>query len=192
MSDPYLSQLGLFAFGFAPRGWAFCQGQVLPIVQNQALFALLGTTYGGNGSTTFALPDLRGRVPVGLGPLPGGVTGQYMGQTGGSDAVTLGATQVPQHGHAIDPATITATARARNGVADQRSAVGSVPAVDTTGVATVYSDAAPDATMDASAISIGGSVTTVNAGGGQGHENRQPYVALNYCISLQGIFPSRS
>jgi microcystin-dependent protein len=191
MADPFLSEVRLYAFGFAPKGWAFCQGQLLPIQQNQALFALVGTTYGGNGVTTFALPNLRGRVPIGLGPFPGGATGQYLGETGGADAVALTLTQMPQHGHAIDPGAITAMARVRNGAGDQRSPVGSVPAADASGVATLYSDAAPDANMNAAAVYVGGGLTATSAGGGQGHENRQPYAVLNYCIALQGIFPTR-
>jgi microcystin-dependent protein len=124
MGTPYLSQIALFSFNFPPKGWAFCNGQLLPINQNQALFALLGTTYGGNGTTTFALPDLRGRAPMGVGG------GHILGEVGGTEAVTLGVTQMPAHTHALDISGLTASARCKNGVANQRTPVAGVPAIE--------------------------------------------------------------
>jgi microcystin-dependent protein len=190
MATPYLSEIRSFAFGFAPKGWALCQGQFLPIAQNQALFALLGTMYGGNGTTTFALPDLRGRVPLGYSAGFGSI-GLNLGERAGTEATTLAVSQIPPHAHTIDGSTITATARAKGGVADSRSPAGAVPAIDGTGTAPVYSDAIPNASMNAATVTVSGSVAVGNAGGSVAHENRQPYMAINYCIALTGIFPSR-
>lgn len=191
MSQPFLGQIVLFAGNFAPRGWAFCQGQLLSIAQNQALFAILGTTYGGDGRTTFALPDLRGRVPMGTGSGPG-LTPRSLGESSGSEQIALTLTQMPVHTHALDTAGLTPTLR---GYAGNNADV-NTPASDHvfsqfTGAANVnlYSDS------DANLTPISGSqlaVTVQNAGGGQGHENRQPLLAINYIIALQGIFPSRN
>ncbi len=165
-SDPFLSEIQIFAFNFAPRGWAQCSGQLLPINQNQALFALLGTTYGGNGQTTFALPDLRGRVPFHIG------NGFDQGQQDGSESHTLTTLEIPSHTH---------IAVASSASANQSSPVGNTWASNA---------AAPpfkntnNATMNAAAIGI--------TGGNQPHENRMPYLVMNYCIALQGIFPSRN
>jgi microcystin-dependent protein len=186
LDSPYLSEIALFAFGFAPQGWATCSGQLLPINQNQALFSLLGTTYGGNGQTTFALPDLRGRVPMGFGPDP--APGHDRGETGGSETATLAVAHLPQHVHVIDASGLTATAACTNGAANQRSPVGAIPAMEAAGVTAAYSNAPPDGTMKAGGVPI--AMTTGVTGGGQPHANRQPYLALNYCIALQGVFPS--
>jgi microcystin-dependent protein len=185
---PYLSQIALFACNFAPKGWATCSGQLMPINQNQALFALLGTTYGGNGQTTFALPDLRGHVALGFGQGPG--EAYFLGQTGGSESVTLAVSHLPQHGHAITATGLTATAKCRNTPADQRSPVLGLPAVEAAGVTATYSNALPDGTMRNGAVRV--AMTAGMVGGGQPHENRQPYLALTYCIALQGIFPSQN
>lgn len=290
-TEPYLSQIALFSFNFAPRGWARCDGQLLPINQNQALFSLLGTTYGGDGRTTFALPDLRGRVPLGVG------AGHTLGENGGSETVALVVTQMPAHGHAINIAALTAAENCQNGIGSQLTPAGNVLASDpytpftddaliarsttvravhimelrsridalrnglmlptypyvdpalsagttivralhiidlraaladvyvaanlppptytdaslaagtaikaahiaqlrtavlAAGSGATYNSAAPDANMNAGAIAVGGSVTAANTGGGQGHENRQPCLAVTYCIALQGVFPSQS
>jgi microcystin-dependent protein len=184
MTEPFLSEIALFSFNFAPKGWATCSGQLLPINQNQALFALLGTTYGGNGQTTFALPDLRGRVPLDFG------NGYTLGQTGGAETITLVPQQLPSHVHAIDPTTLTATAKCNSGVANQRNPAGGVPAMEAAGVTATYSSTAPDANMRSGGVTP--SMTATVAGGSQPHENRQPYLALTYCIALQGIFPSQN
>jgi microcystin-dependent protein len=187
--EPYLSEIALFPFNFAPKGWAMCNGQFLPINQNQALFSLLGTTYGGNGQTTFALPDLRGRVPLGFGQGPAATTYQ-LGEIGGSEAVTLGVPHLPAHAHAIDANALTATARCGSGQADQRSPSGGVPATEAAGVTATYSNSSPDANMRAGSVAVG--TTSSATGGGQPHSNQQPYLALTYCIALQGVFPSRN
>lgn len=185
MIEPYLSEIALFSFGNAPQGWALCSGQLLPIDQNQALFSLLGTTYGGDGRTNFALPDLRGRVPMHAGG------GHELGEAAGTETVTVSAAQMPAHSHTLDLSALTATARCTGGAANQLSPVGAVPAVEPTYATAVYSNAAPDANMNVSAVTKGGSIAAANTGGGQAHENRQPYLALNYCIAVQGIFPSQ-
>ncbi|MBF9222991.1 phage tail protein [Hymenobacter ruricola] len=177
MGDPILGELRQISFNYAPRGWAFCNGQLLPIAQNQALFALLGTMYGGDGRTTFALPDLRGRVPVSQGQLPGG-SSYTLGQTGGLDAVTLITTELPAHTHPVTGTLQTAA------FGDPSSPQGNYLASD----ANAQFGAGPaSATMGGTAQG-----TSDNAGGSQPHENRQPVLALNYVIALQGAFPTRN
>jgi microcystin-dependent protein len=166
MAEPFLAEVRLFSFNFAPRGWAFCNGQLLPINQNQALFALLGTTYGGNGQTTFALPNLQARVPIHSGS--GGGDSYTLGQAGGEQAHTLSIPEMPQHSH---------TANGSSAAPDRGTAAGNYWAAG----AGAYSSAA-DTTMAASAIG--------SAGGGQPHENFPPYCVINMCIALQGIFPT--
>lgn len=171
MSEAYLGEVRLFAGNFAPRAWAFCDGQLLPIAQNTALFSLLGTTYGGDGQTTFALPDLRGRVPIGRG------TGQGLdpyswGERGGTETVTLTASQVPSHTHNIRGSSATASATTPEG---------NVLAEGTR--RTLRAPGSPSA-MDAGAIT--------STGGSGSHTNLQPYLGLNYIIALQGYFPSEN
>lgn len=185
-TSPFLSEIQIFACNFAPQNWAFCNGQLLPILQNQALFSLLGTTYGGNGVSTFALPDLRGRAPMAAG------AGHLLGESGGSETVTLVTNQMPAHVHTVDVSGLTVTARAKNGSANQQTPVGNMFAIEATNVLNTYSSAAPDANMNSSAAVVSGSITAANAGSALAHENRQPYVALNYCIALVGEFPSSS
>lgn len=169
MSDPFIAEIKLFAGNFAPRGWAFCNGQILSIAQNTALFSLLGTTYGGNGQTTFALPDLRSRVPVHPGQGPG-LSNVTLGQAAGSETVTLLQTQMPQHGHMV---------AATNG-----SAGASRPANNFLSAGGSYANASDGTTMNPNMVQ--------GAGGGQPHENRQPYLGLNFIIALEGIFPARN
>jgi microcystin-dependent protein len=171
MSDPYLGQISLFSFGFAPKGWALCNGQTLPINQNQALFSLLGTTYGGNGVTTFALPNLQGRASISSGQGPG-LSNYALGQNGGEVGHTLTTQEIPAHTHSAATATNTT----------QMSPQGNYPAANTDQNAT-YS-AASSGTMAASAVGFGGN--------NQPHQNMQPYLAVNFCIALVGIFPSRN
>ena len=167
MAEPFLGSILLFGGNFAPRGWAFCNGQLLPINQNTALFSLLGTTYGGNGQTTFALPDLRGRTPIHFGQGPG-LSNYSEGEMGGAESVTLISTQMPAHQH---------TQPASNGDEGTNRPNGAVPARGG-----VYTPAS-----DGSALA-----PTTIAGGNQPHENSAPFLALNYIIALEGIFPSRN
>lgn len=163
MAEPFLSEIRLFSFNFPPKGWAFCNGQLLPINQNQALFSLLGTTYGGNGQTNFALPDLRGRCAMHEG------AGHTLGEKAGSTSVTLNIQQLPQHLHFLQGAN-------KNG--DQP-----LPAGNLLGNANnLYRS--PTSLLPL----LAGTVT--NAGGSQAHTNMAPYIAINFCIALQGIFPS--
>ncbi|MEZ0487893.1 phage tail protein [Fibrella aquatica] len=173
--DEYLGTIKAFGFGFAPRGWAMCQGQLLSIAQNSALFALLGTTYGGDGQTTFGLPDLRGRTLVGLGQGPG-LSNYSQGQLGGTESVTLTANQLPAHTH---PLALNAFQEAGN----VASPTGASPATSGS-LDPEYRTQGTPTTMAAQ--------QTGQAGGSQPHENRQPYLAINYCICLDGLFPSRN
>ena len=177
MAEPYIGQIIMFGGNFAIRGYAFCSGQLLSISQNTALFSILGTTYGGNGQTTFGLPDLRGRVPIHFGQGPG-LSNYQLGQTGGSESVTLNANQIPAHSH-------TATAHAVSAAGNANAAAGNAWAKDAGTQSATYSNAAPDATMSANAVTIG------NAGGNQPHPNVQPYQCVNFLIALQGFFPPR-
>jgi microcystin-dependent protein len=191
MSNPFLGQIILVGFNFAPKGWAFCQGQLLPISQNTALFSLLGTTYGGNGTTTFALPDLRSRVPVGFGQ-GSGLSNYALGAVLGAENVVLLANQMPVHTHAITLSGLTAVSRVKNAAGNQQSPVGNVPAIEAAGVTATYSDQPPDAVMGSGAVTVGGTATAANAGGGVPVGIVQPSLAMNYVIALQGIFPSQN
>jgi microcystin-dependent protein len=179
MSDPFLAEIRIVPFNFAPRGWSFCDGQLLPIAQNTALFSLLGTTYGGNGETTFALPNLQGRSPMHPGQAPG-LSSHTLGETGGSDSVTLLTSQIPSHTH-----TVTTSANAANTAGNSTTPTGKVWA--RYGREAGYSDAPADTDMAA------GVTHTVNStGGGQPHNNYSPCLTLNFVIALQGIYPPRS
>jgi microcystin-dependent protein len=168
MGSPFVGEIRMFGGNFAPVGWAFCDGSLLAISEFDTLFALIGTTYGGNGQTNFALPDLRGRFPMHQG------SGFFIGQTGGTETVTLTVAQIPSH---IHPASC---APGGGNVASPASAFWST---DPQGNTAAYSDSAGSA-MAASAIG--------NAGGSQPHENRQPYLAVGFIISLFGVFPTQS
>lgn len=171
MSDPFLGEIRLLPYNFAPKGWAFCSGQLLPINQNQALFSLLGTTYGGDGRTTFALPDLRGRVPISSGTGPG-LSNYALGEQSGSENNTITVSQLPSHSHPVQASAAAAALK---------TPAGAVPG-KTKGK--TY-DAATDGTvMDPATIGP--------TGGGQPFRVVQPLLTLNFCIALQGIFPSRS
>jgi microcystin-dependent protein len=172
MADPFLSEIRIFSFNFAPKGWALCNGQLLPINQNQALFSLLGTTYGGNGQTTFALPDLRSKVPFHFG------NGHTLGETGGQEAHTLTTAENPLHQHTLPAGNNAVTGGSAN--ATQLTPIGNFWA---NSGKTSYTTAAANAVMGAG---------TVQSLGGQPHENRSPSLVLNFCIALQGIFPSRN
>lgn len=165
MATPYLSEIRIMSFNFAPKGWAECNGQLLPINQNQALFSLLGTTYGGNGQTTFALPNLQGRVPLHRG------NGFTQGEIGGEQTHTVTLSEQPTHTHIAQGSAVDADT--------------SIPTANFLGVQSgVYETPSNTTPLVPS--------TLTNAGGSQPHENMQPYLVLNFCIALQGVFPSRN
>ena len=172
MAEAFIAEIRIFGFNFAPRGWAFCDGQILPIVQNTALFSLLGVNYGGDGRSTFALPDLRGRFALHQGQGPG-LSQRFLGETGGQAGVSLLASQMPAHSHALR-ADASPTTAAPAGAALAPTANGTA----------VYRSGAANALMAPASIAV--------AGGSQPHENRQPLLGMNFCIALQGIFPPRS
>jgi microcystin-dependent protein len=190
MSQPYVGQIILVGFNFAPVGWFPCDGRLLPIAQYDVLFNLIGTTYGGDGQTTFALPDLRGRVPIGMGAGPG-LSQRTIGEIGGSETVTLAGTQIPSHTHAIDNSALTASVACQTGAGNSQSPVGNVPAREAAGVTLPYSTQSRDATMGG-ALGAGTSVATASTGGSGGHDNMQPHAVLQYCISAFGVFPSQT
>jgi microcystin-dependent protein len=171
MAEPFLSEIRMFSFGFAPRGWALCNGQLLPINQNQALFALLGTTFGGNGTTNFALPDLRGRVPIHEGQ-GAGLSARSLGERVGNEAVTLVAAQMPQHAHAQ---------AARAVAADALNPASALPAQ---AQSPIWRAGAP--------TPVATGVVSTTTGGSQPHPNMMPFLAINFGIALQGIFPSQT
>ena len=190
-SDPFIGEIMIVPYNFAPRGWAFCNGQILSISQNTALFSLLGTTYGGNGQTTFALPDLRGRVAISSGQGPG-LSNYSLGQMSGTENTTLLAAQMPAHTHVMSLGTLAAAARVRNAGGNSASPVGNVPAAEAAGVTATYSNLAPDASMASGAVALSGVPTAAATGGSQPFSLIQPYLTLNFCIALVGIFPSRN
>ena len=167
MSEPFLAEIKIVGFNFAPRGWAFCDGQILPINQNQSLYSLLGTTYGGDGRTSFALPELRGRTPIHVG------AGHALGQKSGEETHALTIAEIPNHDHAV---------KASSGNGNAPLAPGSVLAAFQNG----YSSPSDSGMVD---LQPG---TIANTGSGQGHNNMQPYLTLNFCIALTGLFPSRN
>jgi microcystin-dependent protein len=174
MSEPFIAEIRIFAGNFAPRNWAFCNGQLLPIAQNTALFSLIGTTYGGDGRTTTALPNMQGRAPMHPGSGPG-LTSRRLGERGGTETVTLTESQMPQHTHSLMAANVPASANApSNTTALARSAAGSA----------YYQGGTADATLDTGAL--------LATGGGQQHNNLQPFLTINFIIALQGLYPSRS
>ena len=167
MSEPFLSEIKIVSFNFAPKGWALCNGQFLPINQNQALFSLLGTTYGGNGQTTFALPNLRGRVPIHFD------SSHNLGEAAGSTSVTVNIQQLPTHTHLLQATNDASTLDTPGG-----NFLGKAPTIN------AYGSPASLAGMNPGTVS--------NVGGSQPHNNMMPYLVLNFIIALQGIFPSRN
>ncbi|MEO6280461.1 tail fiber protein [Roseateles sp.] len=170
MSNPYVGEIRLFAGSFSPTGWMLCQGQLVSIAENDVLFQLIGTTYGGDGQNTFALPDLRGRVPVhqGLGPA---TSARTLGELGGTETITLVRNEMPAHTHALQASAATASGTAPGGAVLAATTVAS------------YGPAPATTAMTASAVG--------SAGGGQPHQNMAPTLAVNYIISLYGIYPSQ-
>jgi microcystin-dependent protein len=172
VADPFVAEIRIFPFNFAPKGWAFCNGQLLPISQNTALFSLLGTTYGGNGQSTFALPNLQGNAPMHPGQGPG-LSLHDLGETSGSETVTLLETEIPAHRHAVNASQADAIERVPVG---QQLATG-------IGVGMYRAPGSP-VSLNPNALAP--------TGGSQPHNNMQPYLTLNFCIALQGVFPPRT
>jgi microcystin-dependent protein len=188
VADNFVGEIRLFPFNFPPKGWALCQGQILSISQNTALFSLLGTSYGGNGTSNFALPDLQGRVAVAQGQGPG-LSNYVIGQSGGNETIALTTTEIPSHTHTL---TATGTLKARSVGGNSQTPAGNAPAAESEGATATYSSATPNASMKAGGVTFSGTAKVSTVGSGTGHENHMPVLALNYCIALQGIFPSRS
>lgn len=175
--DPFVAEIRIFPFNFAPRGWAFCDGQILPISQNTALFSLLGTTYGGDGQSIFALPNMQGNVPMHPGQGPG-LSLHDLGETSGTETVTLMQSELPSHAHGV-----AVTNNCYSGTANRKSPAGAVPAGEAANVTAIYvDDSNPTGSMGLMAVT----------GGGLPHNNMQPYLTLNFCIALQGVYPQRS
>jgi microcystin-dependent protein len=177
MSEPFIAEIRIFAGNFAPRGWAFCDGQLLPIAQNTALFSLIGTTYGGDGRTTTALPNMQGRAPMHPGRGPG-LTARRLGERGGTDAVTLTEAQMAAHTHAANVSLSPGD--------DDDPQADAVLAAGPTAATLLY---APSSTALDGAMAPG---ALPNQGGGQAHTNLQPFLTLNFIIALVGLYPSRS
>ena len=177
MADPFVAEIRIFPFNFAPKGWAFCDGQILPLSQNTALFSLLGTTYGGNGQSTFALPDLQGGAVMHPGQGPG-LSQHFLGEQGGSETVTLLQSEIPLHTHQVGRSI------AANG--DSVTPAGNIwsQAPGGRGSIFVYNAGPPTGKMNPQAL--------LPAGGDLPHNNMQPYLTLNFCIALQGVFPPRT
>jgi microcystin-dependent protein len=173
MSEPFLGQVIMAGFNFAPKSYAMCNGQLLPIAQNTALFSLLGTTFGGDGRVTFGLPDLRGRTPLHQGQGPG-LSNYVMGQSAGQETHTLIVNEMPMHNHVAQA----------NSSANQVFPQGMIWGGESTGTLAIYSNSTADSQFAPTAIG--------SAGGNQPHNNMQPYEVINFCIALAGIFPSRN
>lgn len=177
MSEPFIAEIRIFAGNFAPRGWAFCDGQLLPISQNTALFSLIGTTYGGDGRTTTALPNLQGRAPMHPGRGPG-LTSRRLGQRGGAETITLAEAQMPNHNHsmmAVTPSQFTP--------ANSRDPQGRAFAGVTSGQAYQTNSSSGLVTMNTNSLE--------NSGGSQSHNNMQPFLTIDFIIALVGLYPSR-
>jgi microcystin-dependent protein len=171
--DPFVAEIRIFPFNFAPKGWAFCDGQILPLSQNTALFSLLGTTYGGDGKSNFALPNMQGNAPMHPGQGPG-LSLHDLGETGGSETVSLLESEIPSHTHSISASAVDGTAKSPAG-----SKVASGVGVN------MY------ATAPSPMVNLNGNALAP-AGGDQPHNNMMPYLTLNFCIALQGVYPPRT
>ena len=174
MSDQFVGEIRIFPFNFAPKGWAFCDGQLMPISQNTALFSLLGTQYGGDGKSTFALPNLQGNVPLHFGQGPG-LTPYNVGDSGGASAIALLTSEMPAHNHSTACNSALGTKPKPNG---------NYWASDAAGILTQYAPSGDGSQMNPQAIGVAGSSLP--------HNNMQPFLTLNFCIALQGIYPPRS
>ena len=197
MNNPFIGQVTLFAGNFPPRAFAFCQGQLLPISSNTALFSILGTIYGGDGRTTFALPDLRGRCAIHPGRGPG-LSSYVLGERQGIESVNLNLLNLPSHSHLTtnDPATDQHILLSSVEASETAPSIsGDVPAaavIDTIGGDNVKRFGPATATVNGQPLSGSAGLTLQNTGGSQSHENRRPFIAINYIIALQGTYPSRS
>jgi microcystin-dependent protein len=176
VSNPFLAEIRIFPFNFAPKGWAFCDGQILPLSQNTALFSLLGTTYGGDGKSNFALPNMQGNAPMHPGQGPG-LSLHDLGETGGSDTVTLLESEIPSHPHTLEASSHNANV----------GTPGPTLALGRSAPATMYKTPASNPQPVAMSNS-----TIAPAGGDQPHNNLMPYLTLNFCIALQGVYPPRT
>jgi microcystin-dependent protein len=175
MSNPFVAEIRIFPFNFAPKGWAFCDGQILPLSQNTALFSLLGTTYGGDGKSNFALPNMQGNAPMHPGQGPG-LSLHDLGETGGSDTVTLLESEIPSHSHNMMASAINAL----------NTAPGPAQALGKSAGIAAY------CTVTNSNVTPMNDNVIAPAGGDQPHNNLQPYLTLNFCIALQGVYPPRT
>jgi len=169
--DPFVAEIRIFGFNFAPKGWALCNGQLLPISQNTALFSLLGTTYGGDGKSTFALPDMQGKTPMHPGQGPG-LSLHDLGETGGSETVTLLQTEIPAHTHTLSASSLNSQSTTPAGTSFGRG-----------NPVRLYSGTVGATNMGVNSIA--------DTGGNQPHNNMMPYLTMNFCIALQGVFPPR-
>ena len=186
--EPFIGQIMMFGGNFAPRGWMTCEGQILPISQYTALFSLLGTTYGGDGRTTFALPDLRGRAPIGMDQGPG-LSLRRLGEKGGAENTTLNVTNIPSHNHSIAPTPVKASSQnATEQVPGTNGATTLASPIASGRPAAIYNAQSPDISLNTSS---GSAQSTGNTGGNIPFNNMQPYIAMNYIIAIVGIFPSR-
>lgn len=182
MADPYLGEIKMFGGNFAPRNWAFCDGQLLAIAQNQSLFSLLGTIYGGDGRTSFALPDLRGRIPINPGQGPG-LSNRSIGSKFGGEQDTLLTNEIPGHSH-----TATGQARCKDGNGNTDQAAGHIWSEDLGTSSATYTTNGADDVMAADSVAV----TLNNAGSNLGHANVQPSLGINYIIAILGTYPSRN
>jgi microcystin-dependent protein len=180
-SDPFIAEIALYSFNFEPRGWALCNGQILSISQNTALFSLIGTMYGGNGQTTFALPNLQGKCVIAPGQGPG-LSYRNIAEVGGSVSVSLTALQIPSHTHSVQTTLKTANPSSPTDVT--ANPIDNFPAASTVNL---YSDTAGAGTM----TPLNVDVQVASAGGSLPHNNMQPYLTINFCIALQGLYPAR-
>ncbi|WP_130736564.1 phage tail protein [Flavobacterium sp. J27] len=183
-TEPFIGEIKIFGFNFAPQSYQLCMGQIMSIAQNTALFSLLGTTYGGNGQTTFALPDLRGRMPIGQGQGPG-LPSYTMGQLSGTTNVTLLTSNIPQHVHTLNAMQVKV--QAYNGLGEEQSPIGNYPAISS---ADNYSSAGPSANTFMGGTQVSG--TTDITGSSLPFNIMNPYLTINYSIAIYGIFPSRN
>ena len=188
MAEPYIGQIILVAFNFAPLAYVPCDGRMLAIAEYDTLFNLIGTTYGGDGQTNFAVPDLRGRVPIGMGAGPA-LTARTIGEFAGEETVTLTVNNLPVHSHTIDATNVAAAVACRTGAGNARSPVGNVLAAEAAGTTMTYAAAAADTAM-AGTLATGATAASGPAGSNGAHDNMQPYLVMNYCIAAFGIFPS--
>jgi microcystin-dependent protein len=186
MAEPFIGEIRAFGFNYAPMNWAFCMGQRIEISQHSALYALLSNNYGGDGRISFCLPDLRGRVAIGHGSAPG-ILPRFIGQMGGQERVFLTPQQMPSHSHAITH-NLKADLRCSDGSGKNTSPVG---ATISEAENNAFTDDSPNQDMKSESVTLEGDITAQNSGDSHPHENMQPYLVINYCIALNGLWPSR-